>query len=195
MQKCRRNFVAFFFSNLVPVMQSISFSTKQTAQYLGVDPYILQSNHLRHGNYRGIVPRKGGNGRLLWPASEVRNASLPKSWELPEGMPLFIETVGKYCSAIDTRDVYRLGSLLLGSEALPGWEPVPGQGAREVVATELPLAMLILQATLERVAWALCNGGGDLVPGAADFLALLIRRMTPFATSDNTVNVNAGGQQ
>lgn len=158
----------------------LSFSTTQAAQYLGVKRHVLDSNFRRHGNYLGIEPRKGASGRLYWGAVQVREAAIPPAWEQPEGMALWLDTAGRYCPGIDKKDAYRLGLVMLGSEATARWSPVPGQTAASMLKEEPTLALLIVQATLDRVDSVL-TAGGALDANLLAFAQVLFKRLSYLA--------------
>jgi hypothetical protein len=50
----------------------ISFSTRQAAALFRTEPFNVLAHVKRLGHFRGVVPRKGLNGRYVWPASQVR---------------------------------------------------------------------------------------------------------------------------
>jgi len=164
------------------VQRHINFSTAQAAQYWGVKPHVLLANNRRNGSFRGVVPLKGRAGRLHWPADEVRESSLPSCWEQPDGGPLLLDVLRRVCPGIEVKDGYRLVLFLLGSEALRDWRPVPGQTAATIKAEELKLALMILQATLDRFDWALGPGKESAVDVAiARFSLVLSGRLSSLA--------------
>jgi hypothetical protein len=165
----------------------LSFSTSQAAQYLGVKRHVLDSNFRRHGNYLGIEPRKGASGRLYWNAAQTRDAAIPPIREQPEGMALWLDIAERYCPGIDKKDAYRLGLVLLGSEATAHWKPVPGQTVGSMLKDEPTLALLIVQATLDRVDSAL-TAGGALDSILLTFARVLTKRLGYLAAS-NSVEV------
>lgn len=52
-------------------------NTFEAAQYLGVQPNTLREALSRTGSYYGVIPLKGVNGRLRWPAQEVESLMFP----------------------------------------------------------------------------------------------------------------------
>lgn len=49
-------------------------STPAAAVELGVSPATIRNAHSKYGNYRGIIPIKHFNNRLLWAKSDIEAA-------------------------------------------------------------------------------------------------------------------------
>lgn len=50
---------------------NFSLTTRRVAELAGVDRCAILTAFQRHGHWRNVVPRRQGNGRLLWPAVAV----------------------------------------------------------------------------------------------------------------------------
>lgn len=63
------------------MQHTFSFTTRRVAEIAGVERSAILTAFQRHGHWRGIVPRRQPNGRLLWPAQAVLQAcgKLPQS--------------------------------------------------------------------------------------------------------------------
>lgn len=48
-----------------------TYTTAQAAGLLGVQSATMHNALCKKGCYFGLIPRKGPNGRLLWPAAAV----------------------------------------------------------------------------------------------------------------------------
>jgi hypothetical protein len=62
-------------TNIVELKNSFSLTTPQAAHLACVEPHVLRTHLQRHGNYKGAVPRKQPNGRLLWPRDQMLKAA------------------------------------------------------------------------------------------------------------------------
>ena len=158
-------------------MNYISFPTAMVAGYFNTTQAAITASVRRYGQYKGIEPFKDAAGRYHWPADLVRAAALPPEWEQPEGAPRFVEYVSRLAPGIEPVGAYRVALALLGSGAKAGWKPMPAQTPEIIQHEEIPLAFLILQATLDRVDTCVT---ADLDKGVQDFARVLSRRLALF---------------
>lgn len=53
---------------------NFSLTTRRVAEIAGVERCAILTAFQRHGHWKTVVPRRQGNGRLLWPAVAVYQA-------------------------------------------------------------------------------------------------------------------------
>lgn len=54
---------------------NFALTTRQAARLARIESHVLYQSHARLGSWRGVIPRKLPNGRLLWRGDEVAEAA------------------------------------------------------------------------------------------------------------------------
>jgi hypothetical protein len=131
-------------------MSALYLKTAQAAKLAAVPLSTIYTAYNRHGHWEGITPRKNPAGRLIWPASEVRDRFEAATEVQPQGLEQYVAWAVSIAPEVEPHSLARLGRALLASEAVPGWKPAPGQLDAKRVAAEAVILALALQAWVER---------------------------------------------
>lgn len=103
---------------------TFALTTRQAARLGAVEPHVLYQSLVRSGNWRGVIPRRLPNGRLLWRGDEVAEAAgvIPDYADQTPGeraLVAFLEHAGFPL----TIEYWNLGRALLNCHLDPGNDP------------------------------------------------------------------------
>lgn len=153
------------------MLLNFPYTTREVADLAGTTQAAIQRQNQRNGHWRGVMPRTGRHGRLLWPRADVLAALgvMPTAGDMQvseqlalgvltgEGVPLAPESYRTIETLLDLNRTMAdpEGELWLCSEILEAWL---NRAQRQGIDPEGWTALAALQAVVAGVA--------DLVGGA-----------------------------
>ncbi|MBT9527081.1 MAG: hypothetical protein IV105_17630 [Rhizobacter sp.] len=96
------------------MQRSFALTTRQAARLRGVEPHQPYSHFKRKGHWKGVVPSKLPNGRLLWNRDDILRAEglVPADGPQPVDVRVWLAFIEEIGLPVEDRDV-RTGVALL----------------------------------------------------------------------------------